>query len=86
MQDLGSTDKEWGIKFTDIPLGTWDLQGRWWPNFHLEMSEAEQRRHNMIGGHYKNQYNPDDFTTVWSYVDPEPTMLDKVLGWFRKHG
>lgn len=40
------------IKFTDIPMGAWDSDGRWQPNLNLKMSVAEQAKHNLVGGHF----------------------------------
>jgi hypothetical protein len=40
------------IKFQDVPLGSWNLNGNWFHNSLLMMSESEQREHNVKGGHF----------------------------------
>lgn len=34
-----------------IPLGMWDLDGKWFPNTLLKMSEEAQREHNLRNGY-----------------------------------
>jgi len=83
MQDLEDVDKEeWSMKFTDIPLGQWDMRGNWYPNLNLNMSIADQRRHNIIGGHYPAS-NIDDYHMV-CVAESNPTLWQKLISWIKK--
>ena len=73
---------EFKMKFTDIPLGIWDMRGNWYPNHNLNMTEDEQRRHNMIGGHYK-KVSPDAYRAVVVVMPDEPTLLERSINWFK---
>jgi len=74
MSEKGGGQAPWTMKLTDIPIGSWDLQGNWFPNLNLlpEMSVAAQRRHNMIGGHF-NRPRPCDLRgIIVAYESPKP--------------
>jgi len=73
---------EFKMKFTDIPLGTWDMKGNWYPNLNLNMSVSDQRKHNIIGGHFK-KLKPDSYRAVLVALDPEPTLLERIINWFK---
>jgi len=74
------------IKLTDIPLGSWDLHGNWYPSLGLiidgTMSESKQRRHNMIGGHY-NKLKPDAYRAVFVAMPEDPTLFERVINFFK---
>ena len=67
--------KDFKIKLTDIPLGSWDTYGNWYPNLNLNMSVAQQRRHNMVGGHFKVE--PVDLHCCL-FVDEPETLFKKI--------
>ncbi len=85
MQDLDvmDKDKEWSIKFTDIPLGIWDIYGHWQPNLNLEMSISDQIRHNIIGGHFKKIYPPTELIIRLTSVE-DPSLWEKACIWIRE--
>ena len=71
---------EFTIKYEDIPLGSWDLYGNWYPNLNLKMSAADQYKHNKAGGHFKNVYDQRNYCTLLvadstEYTDAEMYML-----------
>jgi hypothetical protein len=70
---------------TDIPLGSWDARGNWMPNYRLEMTVAQQRRHNIMGGHFLDQAERRSIDySVKIYADAdEKTLIDRFIGWVK---
>lgn len=52
------------IKVSTIPMGAWDIDGRWYPNLNLEMTIAEQIEHNIKGGYARTWKLPVQLTYI----------------------